>query len=135
MGGGQDELARLIAEDEAALRPMLKIVANEVQEPILHSEEHERPDGSRVADRHRQVWSAIVFKADLDPFECNKITNRVHFTDGERNWYYYSAKIAMMPGNKLYATKKEDGSWTTRAKGLFVMIFGHCHLIEENENG
>ena len=133
MGDGQGELARQMAEDEKAATPVLKIVASEIQHPVLHSEEHEISDGSCLADLHKQVWSAIVFKADLDPFACNKITNRILFTDGERSWYFYSAKIAMMPGNTFYSTKLEDGSLTTRAKGLFVMIFGHCHLVKEDE--
>lgn len=103
------------------------ISVTEIQRPCLHIEEHQREDGSFVADMKRQVWSAITFKADIDPYDyAEKTFGRVTISVGPvpsqaESWYFYNAKIALLPGSDF-------------RPGHFVMIYDSCSRATELEH-
>lgn len=102
------------------------IVAEEVQRPTLHIEDLEQSDGGHKFGQ--QCWSAISFKAPLDPFEfANKTFDQIRLTIGpmkitgkNETWIFYNAKIALAPDSLF-------------DRGSFVMIYNRCHRVTDDD--
>ena len=93
------------------------ICSENIQRPTLHIQEYEREDGSRVLEMKQQIWSAITFEADIDPYDyAGKTFERVTLCSGiptRESWYFYGAKIAPLPDCNF-------------KPGRFVMVFDRC---------
>jgi len=82
-------------------------VLKNVQRPSIYFEANQEKGD-------RSVWSAITFKAQVNPFdfigEFSRITLNI---TPQESWLFFNAKIALMPGSCM-------------SDDHYVMIFDSC---------
>lgn len=103
----------------------ITIKATKLTRPAITFEEIIQPDGGYAPGR--ATWSAILFSADLNPFEVCKFHDQVALVVdklGDELWLLSNANIAVSPGSKVNKQGVADND--------FVVIFTQAKRVSLN---